>query len=153
MIRTVLLWLALAAPAAAQDSTVDPHRIDRCLGAHPDWPMLCAGREADACVERYGGGSDMVVSACLGAEAEVWDESLNAAYSDVMALARARQTWDGPLYQPNSLTDALRGMQRAWIAYRDATCDHALALVAPFGSAAGPAGTECTMRETARQYF
>ncbi|SMX32611.1 lysozyme inhibitor LprI family protein [Octadecabacter ascidiaceicola] len=148
----IVLFSALAVPAAAQDFSIDPHLIDRCLAINDETPMRCVGRQADECAQRNGGGADMVISACLAAEAEVWDGMLNRVYGRVLEHAKTHERWDVG-YQPNQLTDAVREMQRAWIAYRDATCGHALARATPFGSGAGPAINECELHETARQYF
>jgi uncharacterized protein YecT (DUF1311 family) len=146
----VAVWL-LATPLQAQEFTIDAHRIDRCLAVQDD-PMVCVGRAAETCVENRGGGPDMVHAACLQAELDFWDGSLNNAYAHVLDRAREREAADLG-YEPGSLITALRQMQRSWIVYRDATCDHALALAAPFGSAAGPAFNECMMVQTARQNF
>ena len=140
-----------AAPANSQDFAIDDHLIDRCL-AIQDNPMICVARQAEECIERNGGGPNMVLAACYEAEAAVWDRALNSAYRDLQRYAREREAADVG-YEPDALINSLRDMQRAWIAYRDATCANALALARPFGSAAGPAGTKCRMIETARQFF
>ncbi|AKS46621.1 Uncharacterized conserved protein YecT, DUF1311 family [Octadecabacter temperatus] len=147
-----VLLIALAAPSAAQDFNIDPHLIDRCLAINDETPMRCVGRQADVCAQRNGGGADMVISACLAAEAEVWDGFLNNSYARVLEHAKTHEGMDVG-YEQGQLTDAVRDMQRAWIAYRDATCGHALARAMPFGSGAGPAANECQLRETARQVF
>ncbi len=146
-----LVLILLAMPAAAQDFSIDRHLIDRCLAIQEN-PMNCVGRQADECVQRNGGGPNSVLAACREAEAAAWDLTLNAEYRDLQRLAREREAEDLG-YAPQSLIIGLREMQRAWITYRDATCDNALALAKPFGSAAGPAGAECLMVETARQFF
>ena len=144
--------LPVAFEARAQDFTIDPHLIDRCLAINGETPMRCVGRQADACILRNDGGPNMVLSACMEAEAAVWDEILNRTFARVLEHARAQEGFDIG-YQPDQLTNALRSMQRAWIEYRDATCDHELSRAFPFGSAAGPAANGCLMRETARQVF
>ena len=152
--RTLFLPLAAliiyAMPANAQEFTVDAHFIDRCLAIQED-PMVCVGREADRCAQKHGGGADMVIAACTFAEAEAWDDSLNAAYRELQRLAREREAWDVG-YEPGALLIGLRDMQRAWISYRDAVCANALALARPFGSSAGVAESECLLEETARQF-
>ena len=114
--------------------------------------MVCVGRAAQTCADNHGAGPNMVYAACFEAEAAYWDAALNDAYNDLKGLAADRQSWDVG-YQPDALVTALRDMQRAWITYRDATCANAVAIAAPFGSAAGPAGAECRVVQTARQYF
>lgn len=148
----VFVGLMVAQPAQADRFAIDPHLIDRCLGINDHTPMACVGRQSDACIERNGGGPNMVVSVCQEAEAEVWDGFLNNVYAELLNLVRAEQDMDVG-YTPDQLSDAVRDMQRAWIVYRDATCRVDLARAAPFGSAAGPAINGCLMRETARQYF
>ncbi|WP_377506770.1 lysozyme inhibitor LprI family protein [Octadecabacter sp. R77987] len=150
------VWLVcgfvLAAwPAAAQDFAIDAHLIDRCLAIQDD-PMVCVGRQADACIQRNGGGADMIIGVCQENETAVWDATLNRTYAELLRLVQAEQEMDVG-YAPNQLTDAVRQMQRSWIKYRDDTCGVALAREMPFGSAAGPAASGCMMRETARQFF
>lgn len=143
--------MAFATPAMAEDFTVDAHIIDRCRAIQEDL-MVCVGREADRCAQEHGGGADMVLAACTFAEAEAWDDSLNAAYRELQRLAREREDWDVG-YESGSLLIGLRDMQRAWITYRDAVCANTLALAKPFGSAAGVAEAECLLEETARQFI
>lgn len=152
--KTVLsLCLSLyAVGVSAQDFSIDPHLIDRCLGINLDTPMACVGVQARVCYDDYGGGADMVLGACLEAEAAYWDGALNGVYQELLVLVEQEQNIDVG-YQPNQLTDAARAMQRSWISYRDATCGLDLARAYPFGSAAGPASGECLLHETARQYF
>lgn len=150
MIR-ILALLAFASPVAAQEFTADGHWVDRCLAIQDD-PMVCVGREADRCAQEHSPGPDMVYAACFEAEAVVWDKALNAAYRELVRLARQREGWDLG-YEPDALIISLRDMQRAWITYRDAVCANATALAKPFGSAAGPAFAECNMVQTAQQFF
>ena len=115
--------------------------------------MLCVGRAAEECTQPHGGGGpNIVLAACHEAEFVFWDGALNEAFQDLLRLARLREAEDLG-YAPDNLDIALREMQRAWIGYRDATCGNALALRAPFGSAAGVAYQACMSRQTARQYF
>ena len=148
----VIAIIAFAPPATARDFTIDGHLIDRCLAINDETPMRCVGRQADACVDRNDGGPNMVVSACLENELAFWDAFLNRTYARVLDRAHAEQSMDIG-YAPDQLTNAVRSMQRSWLSYRDATCDHELARAMPFGSAAGPAINRCLMRETARQVF
>lgn len=153
ILKAIGLCLALAPTGAiAQDFTIDPHLIDRCLGINQDTPMACVGRQADDCFVRNNGGPNMVLAACQEAELAAWDASLNRVYQELLGLTKAAQAEDVG-YAPGQLTDAVRAMQRSWIVYRDATCGLAVARAAPFGSAAGPASNGCHMRETARQFF
>ena len=149
----ITLWFSLfAASAFAQDFRIDALLIDRCLGSNQDAPMACVGKQARVCYDDYGGGADMVVGACKGAELAFWDKALNAAYKDLQVLVRKEQEMDVG-YNPDQLTDAARAMQQSWIFYRDATCWLDVSRAYPFGSAASPASSGCELRETARQYF
>lgn len=139
-------------PAAADQFDIDPHLIDRCLAINDETPMRCVGRQADACAQRNGDGANMVLSVCLENESKFWDGFLNQTYARLLDAAITREDADIG-YNPESLVDAVRDMQRSWIAYRDATCHHAFVFARPFNSAIGPAINECVMRETARQVF
>ncbi len=148
----LIVFLNSAPPALAQSFKIDAHLIDRCLAINDHTPMACVGRQADACVQRNNDGPNMVVAACMEAELAFWDGFLNRTYAELLTFAEHEQSMDVG-YVTNELTDAARDMQRAWIAYRDATCGLYLARAAPFNSAAGPAVNDCLLRETARQVF
>lgn len=149
--RLAVLLVLVALPAAAQDVTIDGHWIDRCLAIQDD-PMRCVGRATETCVESSTSAAMSVEADCMGAELAIWDASLNDAYRGLQRLAVEREGWDVG-YPQGSLTGALRDMQRAWIGYRDASCDHARVLASPYGSEVGRAVTECLMFQTARQNF
>lgn len=147
----LLAWLGGASFAVAQDFTIDPHLIDRCLPV-VDNQMQCVGQQAYDCIHRNGGGPNMVLGACYEAEAEVWDDWLNSTNKGLIATARDLEASDSG-WDPGSLVDTLREMQIAWIAYRDATCAQEMALAKPFGSRVSSVSALCRLRETARQYF
>ena len=95
-----------------------------------------------------GGYSTVGMGGCLSYELDYWDGLLNANYQ--AALARARQAdRDNAGYGP-SQEQALRTMQRAWIPFRDGTCDFERSQWGG-GTGQGPAGAECLMRVTAQQ--
>jgi len=151
----ILISLCLvffAASASAQDFSVDERLIDRCVAANPDTPTVCVGQQSRVCYDDYGGGADMVLTACFEAEQAYWDKALNRVYQELLVLAKREEDDDYGL-QADQLTDAARQMQRSWIAYRDDTCGLDLARAYPFMSGAGPVLGECLARETARQYF
>lgn len=147
----VMYCLLFASPVLAQDFTIDPHRIDRCLPTVDD-PMQCVGREAYDCIFRNGNGPNMVPGACYTAEAEIWDDFLNEAYQELLSLAGDLEASDSG-WKVGELVGSLRVMQRNWIDYRNARCANALALAKPFGSRASAVDGFCNMRETAKQYF
>ena len=142
--RAVLL-LFLASPAAAQDLDVRADLVALC--AEP----VCIGAEAEICMAGDGGTTTVGMGACLSAEADLWDARLNAAYGPLRDAYRRTDVenemagWAAP-----SRADALRDMQRAWIAYRDATCALAAAQFGG-GTGRGPAHAACRLEETARQ--
>ena len=150
MIRLLAL-LSLAAPAAAQGVAFDPRVAETCLAATDRSPD-CSGKAADACMEATPGGfSTVVMAGCYAAEADYWDGRLNAAYQDLGQAHRAtdaRASGRTPAAPP--LAPALRDMQRAWIAYRDAACAYERARWG-LGTGREPAGTACAMHLTARQ--
>jgi len=138
----LVLGLALSAPARAdQPSKDDVAVISACIdfGAEtakkggPDKDELeetegpqgrlraaaehaghaaesCIGVLAVACVHKEGNMSNAVLNQCYGKEAAAWDKRLNAAYKT--ALAKLEK----------DAAENLRQTQRAWIAWRDASC-------------------------------
>jgi uncharacterized protein YecT (DUF1311 family) len=160
--RRALLRVLLAAgvlsfqgPVAAQDDapSFDPAPTQDCLAIAAS-PSACIGLAADACMSDEVGSSTVGMGFCLGEEWQWWDARLNEVYGDLMAQARAADEenagFGGPV--PPSQAEALRAMQRAWIAYRDAACDFARAQFGG-GTGGGPAAAECLMRQTALQTF
>ncbi len=152
----VLSWGAGGAPVRAQEEVLafSMEATEACLadGAHPGTPAQCIGESARLCMERSDYGQTTVgITACLGHELEAWDRRLNAAYRALMAQERAA---DAELADLGSAAPraavALREMQRAWIAWRDARCAYVAARWGG-GTGAGPAAQECFMEETGRQ--
>ena len=88
---------------------------------------------------------------CLSREADFWDARLNQVYDGLM---RAEQAFDAENAAAGlavaKAADALQGMQRAWIAFRDAACAYEASQWGG-GTGAGPATAECLMRTTAEQ--
>ena len=74
---------------------------------------------------------------CYDREAAVWDERLNQNYKKRLDGAE-------PAYR-----DALKKMQRAWLAYRDAKCGSIS--IGETGSISVPETAICMLEETARQ--
>jgi uncharacterized protein YecT (DUF1311 family) len=97
----------------------------------------CIGVLAVACVHKEGNMSNGVLNQCYDREAAVWDKRLNAAYR--AALAKMEK----------DAADNLRKTQRAWIAWRDASCRQPSLTFK--GSMAGPMEAWCGMNLTARQ--
>jgi len=151
-ILAAALAVTLAAPAAAQSLVFDGDNIAACVEA--DGGQACIGQETDRCMtETPGGNSTAGMGGCLAAELDWWDAFLNARYQDLRAAERAEDAATTPIpgMMPRpSGADALRDMQRAWIAYRDAACFYE-EIQWWGGTGAGPAGTACRMHLTADQ--
>ena len=144
-----LLAALLPLGARAQEMTFDAGPTEACLAAATADPAVCIGHAADACMlENPQGETTMGMGFCLSAEWAWWDTRLNAAYAALMDLHRAgdaRAKAEG-LAAP-AVAEALRDMQRAWIAWRDAACDYERALWGG-GTGGGPATAGCLMQQT-----
>lgn len=87
-------------------------RIPIALAFAASASAAAAGEWADADYQEHcaNATSTVEIVQCIGDLHAEWDARLNAAYqSSIAALPEPRQT-------------ALRDVQRAWIAYRDANC-------------------------------
>ena len=149
------VFVLLAGPAAAQTDLArfSPEPTESCLAAASD-PIgqeACIGTAALACIEGPNGSSNVGMGFCFGAEHDFWDARLNAAYGALLALEEVNA---GELEELGpaapSAAEALRAMQRAWIAYRDAACEYEVSTWGG-GSGGGPAGAQCMMELTGRQ--
>jgi uncharacterized protein YecT (DUF1311 family) len=159
-----LVWVIVGAfvgafvgpgPGLAQDGAVfSPAATEACLAsAAPGLAAeACAGLSANRCMaDTPQGDTTYGMILCFSAEADWWDARLNASFAARMKDARAMDADVMPMGRPvPSAAMALRDMQRAWIAFRDARCAYEAALWMG-GSGAGPAVGACLMRETARQ--
>lgn len=155
MLRYLSLVLILSAGgAAAQDLQYSDDFTAACVYAQPtlEGQKTCIGRSAQACMDATSMGSTTVgMGGCLSYELDYWDTRLNAAYRTQVAKAKA---WDAEMRElgssAESMEDALRNMQRAWIPWRDATCDFERAQWGG-GTGGGPATYACLMRLTGEQ--
>ena len=95
------------------------------------------------------GGSTVGMGGCLSKELDWWDARLNAAYGALMKREKADDAEYGGEGIP-AKAPALRAMQRAWIAWRDATCDYERSQWGG-GTGGGPATVGCLMRLTGEQ--
>ena len=89
-------------------------------------PISCIGVWSTACIQKAGNMSNGVLIDCHDQEAAAWDKRLNVAY--VKASSRMEK----------DALDNLRKVQRAWIAWRDATCAQPYLVFQ--GTMAGPDG-------------
>ena len=148
-----LLLTLTAPPAQAQELVFSMRATDACLaGAPRGTEEACIGRSAERCMAASeAGGSNLGAGLCYGKELEAWDARLNEWYRQALRKAReADADMAGMSFTPPSQEEALRQMQRAWIPFRDARCEHVASLYQG-GTGAGPASAECLMRETASQ--
>ena len=148
VLTAVLLALGTAAPA--QELVFSPNATEACLSRGGG--SECIGQSADACVNATEGGYSTVgMGACLDQEWQYWDARLNAACSTVMEEAGKA---DAELEEFGSAAPrqapALRDMQRAWIAFRDAKCAYEASTWGG-GTGAGPAAIQCMMVTTGVQ--
>lgn len=137
--------------AASNDSARGLHPSDegaeaagaagRLAGAALLAPMeaaSCIGVVSTKCVQdKNGVDVDGVESGCYSREAAVWDQKLNDNYKQALAALE------------DDAAANLKKVQKAWIAYRDATCDQPY--ITFQGSMAGPMEAWCQVDLTARQ--
>ena len=111
----------------------------------------CVGLSAGQCMTTPGGDTTVGMVECFDRELRYWDGRLNAAYSSRMEAAKAEDKELAAIgATAASLEQGLRGMQRAWIDYRDAACLYEQAQWMG-GTGGGPATMACHLHETARQ--
>lgn len=140
-----LISLLSAATAHAQDLAFSTVHTEACLqeALGPGERLDCIGASANQCMqETVGGETTAGMGGCLDRERDFWDARLNAAYQQLLAQQRGNST----------VLDELRGMQRAWITYRDARCGYEYAQWGG-GTGGGPAILACLMQATAEQTF
>ena len=92
---------------------------------------------ADPCIGPPGGQGDGPTAECYEREATIWDKLLNDNYKLLLAELDQEQAAKA------------RAMQRAWLAYRDTTCQFYVDKIQ--GSMASPMQAACVTRETARR--
>lgn len=120
-IPALLTCLLLVAPATAQETPTftpeDAELMTACiegLSGTPEEPAShtdCIGAASNPCMENQEGGSTTIgMTECMGRETAWWDSQLNVHYASLKESL-------GP-----DLFASLRDAQRAWIAYRDASC-------------------------------
>ena len=145
----LIAFLALAVILAGTSSSHAQNRqptaaeiklVRDCAAKHPDdgkGEEECAFRlVADPCVEKVNdnhGHAD-----CFRIETVIWDAILNDNYKELMEAIDDKDD-----------QNKLKEMQRAWIAYRDTTCDFYWFKI--HGTMAGPMTAACQLREIARR--
>jgi uncharacterized protein YecT (DUF1311 family) len=150
--------LAMAGPTQA-DPVFSQDATEACVReAYATSPGLsghgvldCVGRAAGACMMTPGGDTTIGMMECLDAEVGYWDARLNTAYAERVAIAKEQDAEMRNLGSAAaSIEESLRAMQRAWIAFRNASCLYEQAQWMG-GTGGGPATAACHMHETARQ--
>lgn len=154
MFRLLSTLVFCAAPLQAQEVKFDPVHTEACLQEAVEYGerRACIGASANQCMETTPGGYTTVgQGACVWEELQWWDARLNANYKATRAQAKAA---DDELKSLGSSAPsqeiALRDMQRAWIAFRDAKCGYERTLWGG-GTGGGPAEAWCRLYETAMQ--
>jgi uncharacterized protein YecT (DUF1311 family) len=92
---------------------------------------------ATPCTNEPSHASNAATADCYRTETAIWDDLLNENYKRLLGTLDDQQT------------EKLRAMQRAWIAYRDTTCNFYWDKIQ--GTMAGPMISACEARETARR--
>lgn len=108
---------------------------------HPavaDEPINCANAQ-----------STVEINFCADKEYEAADKALNEAYASALKVVRSRNE-DKP-YDAKSFEQALRGAQRAWVAYRDADCKDVISQVWTNGSGTTSAILQCMTEKTVQR--
>jgi uncharacterized protein YecT (DUF1311 family) len=147
-----LLGVSAGTSAAAQDLPFDIRATESCVAAAPDprAQRTCIGASATECMATPAGSSTYGMGGCLDAELTWWDDRLNQVYRDLRARDARDDAANQGLPGAASQAEALRDMQRAWIAFRDASC-HYERVQWGGGTGGGPAALDCLMRMTAEQ--
>ena len=134
----------------AQDLPYPDGAMEQCLADASSLAAaeLCVGIAAEACIDA-GGQYAPVMSECFARELEEWDALLNAEYQRALDGARAIDA-RVEIVQPLTHEQGLRAQQRAWIAYRDASCEFE-AVQWLGGTGATPGFLRCMMQMTGEQ--
>jgi len=123
-----------------QPTAAEIKLVRDCAENHPDdgkGEEACAFKlVADPCIEKDG--SNLGTADCYRIETVIWDAILNENYKELMAALDDKEQ-----------AQKLKDMQRAWIAFRDTTCDFYWFKIR--GSMSVPMTAACQLRETARR--
>ena len=153
MIRTLATAIILATPSAAQDVSFSDIHTVACLDEALEFAerRACIGASAAQCMkETEGGFSTYGESACVSKELDWWDVRLNTEYQKARARAREFDLDGMQTTNPQTVSDSLLAMQRAWIAFRDKKCGYERSLWGG-GTGGGPATAWCLLYMTAEQ--
>ncbi|MDJ0612689.1 MAG: DUF1311 domain-containing protein [Rhizobiaceae bacterium] len=143
------------APGFAQDDlALNIRHTQECLAEkNDDERQTCVGKSANVCMQSDPGNSTVGMGFCLDEELRWWDARLNRVYSSYLASEkRDDQELKNIGSSAPEKAPALKEMQRSWIKYRDALCEHE-AVQWGGGTGQGPAYLSCLLSETGRQIF
>ena len=144
-IFNIALIFSLAAAIECHAQTRKPTAqeikfVRDCSQKHPDdgkGEEECSFKlVAEPCIEKNN--SNLGTADCYRIETIIWDTILNENYKDLMDAIDDKKD-----------QGKLKEMQRAWIAFRDTTCDFYWYKI--HGSMAVPMTAACQLRETARR--
>jgi uncharacterized protein YecT (DUF1311 family) len=141
----ILLAAAASAPAQAQSRKPTAREIAAIRDcAAKDKEDLDTGEQrclfklvAEPCIGSFGSASDGKMADCYTIEGVIWDGLLNENYKNLLGTLDDEQTGKA------------RTMQRAWIAYRDSTCQFYDDKIR--GTMSIMMHAACNTRETARR--
>jgi uncharacterized protein YecT (DUF1311 family) len=143
-LASMMLGLVTSAQAQAREATsAEITAIRDCAVKHKDNLDAIEQRclfnlVATPCINKLGVAASNVATAnCYETETAIWNDLLNDNYKALLATLDDEQTGKA------------RAMQRAWIAYRDTTCQFYDDKIQ--GSMSIPMHAACTTRETARR--
>jgi uncharacterized protein YecT (DUF1311 family) len=141
LMLVVMLTSAASSHAQIRQPTAEEVKLaGDCAAKHPDdgkGEEECAFRlVADPCIAKDG--SNLGTADCYRIETVIWNAILNDNYKALMEAIDDKGD-----------QDKLKEMQRAWIAYRDTTCDFYWYKI--HGSMSVPMTAACQLRETARR--
>lgn len=129
MIRALAFLLLLASPSVAQMTNPEPYRarFEACVLGMDRASEIdgCKGLASDQCMANgEDGQTTLGITGCNAMEAALWDEMLNADFSNHRAWAKAGDDAERPYFdgQFTDRAEKLLAAQRAWIAFRDAEC-------------------------------
>jgi uncharacterized protein YecT (DUF1311 family) len=102
-----------------------------------DGEQQCLFLVATPCTKTPEGSANLGAADCYRIEWAIWDDLLNANFKTLLGTLDDDQAAKA------------RAMQRAWVTYRDTTCNFYMDKIR--GSMAIPTGNACAARESARR--
>lgn len=152
--RAVVLTGLLAVPVGAMADTPEESQ-NACFeaSAMAGKVLPCVPEAAEACLQTipgYGkiGADPAAITECIAPVAAWWDHKATAEYERVLAAYLEMEGGNGGVQMAPDRSEALKALQAAWLAYRDAKCANE---VAGFGIGAGApmAAESCRLWESA----